>query len=170
MTSYVALLRGVNLGKRQLKMDDLKRIGGELGLERPRTYIASGNLLFASGKREAALKAELEDALQRHMGGPVGVMIRTAREMAAVAAANPFAGQPGNRVVAIFLDDAPPKDSAAQARHVAEERIELGKRELYVHYPDGQGRSKLIIPAAAKGTARNMNTVARLAELAKEAE
>ena len=168
MTAYVALLRGVNLGKRQLKMEDLKRIGGELGLERPRTYIASGNLLFASADSETALKAELEAALERHMGAPVGVMIRTATEMAAVAAANPFADQPGNRVVAIFLDDAPPKDSAAQARHLAEERIATGKRELYVHYPNGQGPSKLSIPAAAKGTARNMNTVARLAELARE--
>ena len=168
MTSYVALLRGVNLGKRQLRMEDLKRIGGELGLERSRTYIASGNLLFASGKRETALKAELEAAIERHMGAPVGVMIRTAQEMAAVAAANPFADEPGNNVVAIFLDDAPPKDSAAHARHLAEERIAPGKRELYVHYPNGQGPSKLIIPAAAKGTARNMNTVAKLAELAKE--
>ena len=170
MTSYVALLRGVNLGKRQLRMEDLKRIAGELGLERPRTYIASGNLLFASGKREKALKAELEDALEKHMGAPVGVMIRTAKEMAAVARANPFAKEPGNKVVAIFLDEAPPKDAAANAKKLDKERIELGKREVYVHHPDGQGPSKLIIPAAAKGTARNMNTVAKLAELAKETE
>ena len=168
MTSYVALLRGINLGKRQLRMEDLKRIAGELGLERPRTYIASGNLLFASGKGEKTLKAELEKALEEHMGAPVGVMIRSAKEMAAVTAANPFADEPGNKVVAIFLDDAPPKDSGAHARHLTEERIELGKRELYVHYPNGQGPSKLAIPAAAKGTARNMNTVAKLAALAQE--
>lgn len=170
MTSYVALLRGVNLGKRQLRMEDLRRIAGELGYGSARTYIASGNLLFASGKSEKALKAELEAALEKHMGAEVAVMIRSAKEMASVVKANPFAEEPGNRVVAIFLDDAPPKDSAAQAKHLAEERIELGKRELYVHYPDGQGPSKLSIPAAAKGTARNMNTVAKLAELAKEVE
>ena len=170
MTSYVALLRGVNLGKRQLQMEDLRRIAADLGLERPRTYIASGNLLFAGDKSEKGLKAELELALEKHMGAPVGVMIRTAKEMAAVAKANPFADQPGNRVVAIFLDAAPRGDAAAHARNLADERIETGKRELYVHYPDGQGPSKLIIPAAAKGTARNMNTVAKLAELAEDAE
>ncbi len=168
MTSYVALLRGVNLGKRQLKMDDLKRVASELGLGSPRTYIASGNLLFTSAKGEAELKRELERALEVHMGGPVGVMIRTAAEMAQAAAANPFVGEPGNRVVAIFLDEAPPKGFADQAKHVRNERMAPGRREIYVHYPDGQGPSKLQIPVAATGTARNMNSVAKLAELANE--
>ena len=64
MTTYVALLRAVNVGGRQLKMDELKRIAGELGLENPRTFIASGNLLFASGKGKGALKRELEAAIE----------------------------------------------------------------------------------------------------------
>ena len=168
MTSRVALLRGVNLGKRQLPMDDLRRIAAELGLERPRTYIASGNLLFASERDEAALKRELESALAEHMGARVGVMIRSGAELAQVDRDNPFAGEPGNRVVAIFLDEAPPSDSADRAKNVDGERIALGKREIYVHYPRGQGPSRLAIPAAAQGTARNMNTVARLAGLARE--
>ncbi len=168
MTSFVALLRGVNLGKRHLRMDDLKRIATELGLVSPRTFIASGNLLFASSKGEKALKRELEKALEAHMGAPVAVMIRTAKEIAQVAKANPFDHEPGNRVVAIFLDDAVSASVASEARHVAGERIALGRREIYVHYPDGQGRSKLSIPAAATGTARNMNTVAKLAEMAEE--
>jgi uncharacterized protein (DUF1697 family) len=168
MTSYVALLRGVNLGKRQLRMDDLRRVGSELGLESPRTFIASGNLLFASDRSERELKPALEAALGEHMGAAVPVMIRTGEEMARVVAANPFADQPGNRVVAIFLDDAPPKDFADCAKPVANERMAPGAREIYVHYPDGQGVSKLQIPAAASGTARNMNSVAKLAELAKE--
>lgn len=168
MTGYVALLRGINLGKRQLRMEDLRRIAGDLGLASPRTLIASGNLLFASDSSEQALKARLEAALEAHMGAPVPVMIRTASEMGAVAAANPFSDQPGNKVVAIFLDEAPPGDAAAGARHVANERIAPGLRELYVHYPDGQGPSKLAIPAAAAGTARNMNTVRKLADMAVE--
>ena len=168
MTSYVALLRGINLGKRQLRMDDLRRIATELGLESPKTYIASGNLLFASDKGEKALKTELEKRLAEHMGAPVGVMIRTAKQMADIASANPFAKEPGNKVVAIFLDQAPPAGAADQAKNVAAERIKLGEREIYVHYPDGQGPSKLVIPAAARGTARNMNSVAKLAEMAKE--
>lgn len=168
MTAFVALLRAVNVGGRQLAMADLKRIAGELGLDNPTTYIASGNLLFASRKSERELKKALETAIENHMGKPVGVMIRTAGDMAAVAAANPFADQPGNRVVAIFLDASPPKDTVTAAKNVADERIALGRREIYVHYPNGQGPSKLKIPAVATGTARNMNSVAKLAEMAKE--
>ena len=70
--------------------------------------------------------------------------------------------------VAIFLDETPPADGLRNAKNVAEERMAVGKREIYVHYPLGQGPSRLTIPAAARGTARNMNTVAKLAELAKE--
>ena len=168
MTAFVALLRAVNVGGRQLAMADLKRIAGELGLDNPTTYIASGNLLFASRKSERELKKALETAIENHMGKPVGVMIRTAGDMAAVAAANPFADQPGNRVIAIFLDASPPKDTVTAAKNVADERIALGRREIYVHYPNGQGPSKLKIPAVATGTARNMNSVAKLAEMAKE--
>jgi uncharacterized protein (DUF1697 family) len=170
MTAYVALLRAVNVGGRKLIMTELKEIARELGLGSPKTFIASGNLLFTSDKGEAELKAELEGVIAAHMGKPVGVMVRTMREMEAAAAANPFTDQPGNRVVAIFLDTPPPKDAAANAKNVVDERLALGGREIYVHYPNGQGESKLRIPAAADGTARNMNTVAKLAELAKEVE
>ena len=170
MTAYVALLRAVNLFGRPLLMSDLRCIAEEVGLASPRTFIASGNLLFASNKSERELKSALETAIERHMGKPIGVMIRTATEMAEVAEANPFADQPGNRVVAIFLDGAPSSDALDQARNVADERMALGKREIYVHYPGGQGPSKLKIPAAGTGTARNMNTVAKLAEMAKEIE
>jgi uncharacterized protein (DUF1697 family) len=168
VTAYVALLRAVNVGGRQLKMDELKRIAAGLGLDNPRTFIASGNLLFTSGKTEAALKADLEAALTSHMGNTVEVMIRTADQMRAVVAANPFAGEPGNRGVAIFFDQPPSADSIAKAKNVAEERLALGEREIYVHYPQGQGRSKLRLGDKAPGTARNMNSVARLAELARE--
>lgn len=170
MTAYVALLRAVNVGGQLLKMDDLKRIAGELGLGSPKTFIASGNLLFTSDRRECEIKADLERAIAAHMGRPIGVMLRTADEIAAVAASNPFAAQPGNRVVAIFLNHAPAKDAADAAKNVADESLALGAREIYVHYPSGQGQSKLRIPAAASGTARNMNTVAKLADLAKEME
>jgi uncharacterized protein (DUF1697 family) len=168
MTAFVGLLRAVNVGGRKLVMADLKAVADGLGLGAPKTFIASGNLLFTSSGSEGDVKAQLEAALTKHMGKPVGVMVRTAKEMAAVAEANPFADEPGDRVVAIFLDEAPPKGAAEQAKNVVDERMALGVREIYVHYPSGQGRSKLRIPAAANGTARNMNTVTKLAELAKE--
>ncbi|MEO7277189.1 MAG: DUF1697 domain-containing protein [Sphingomicrobium sp.] len=168
MTGYVALLRGVNLGKRQLKMADLKHIAVQLGLDNPRTFIASGNLLFSSAEPESVLRMALEAALRDHMGASVDVMVRTAAEMAAVARANPFAGEPGNQVAAIFLAQAPDAEALVEAKNVGDERMALGTREIYVHYPGGMGQSRLRIGAAAKGTARNMNTVARLAELAEE--
>jgi len=173
VTAYVALLRGVNLvGKSTLKMADLKAIADELKLEKARTYIASGNLLFVSDKPEEKLRELLEDRMQTHMSKQVRVMLRTAKEMAAVVKANPFPDGRGNNVQAFFLRDKPPKDLLATARGQADdERVAAGKREVYVAYGEkGIGRSRLRIPAAEAGTARNMNTVAKLAELARELE
>ena len=170
MTSYVALLRAVNVGGRKLLMSDLKAIAEEAGLERAKTFIASGNLLFASTKSEAAVARLLEKALTAHMKAEVAVLVRTAKEMAAVVKANPFADATGSKVAAIFLDQAPPADTIKKATGIADEELALGKREIYVHYPSGMGRSKLRIPAAAGGTARNMNTVAKLAAMAMEVE
>jgi uncharacterized protein (DUF1697 family) len=171
MTAYVALLRGVNLvGKSTLKMADLKAIAEELGLDGPRTFIASGNLLFASSEPEEKLRLMLEKRLQAHMGKNVRVMLRTAKEIAAVAHSNPFDDAPGKQVQVFFMNEPPPANLLETARNKADdERIAAGTREVFVAYGEkGIGRSRLRIPAAEAGTARNMNTVARLAELAKE--
>jgi uncharacterized protein (DUF1697 family) len=173
VTAYVALLRGVNLvGKSTLRMADLKAIADELKLEKARTYIASGNLLFVSDEPEEKLREMLEDRMQAHMGKQVRVMLRTAREMAAVVRGNPFADGRCNNVQAFFLNEKPPKDLLATIRNQADdERVAAGKREVFVAYGErGIGRSRMRIPAAEAGTARNMNTVANLAELAKEME
>lgn len=170
MTAYVALLRAVNVGgTSKLPMTELRKIAEDLGFENPRTYIASGNLLFSSDREEAEVRSLLEQALDVHMGKRVPVMVRTAAEMTAVASANPFADAPGRRVLATFLSEPPPSDALAGARNVEGERLALGSREIYVDYCGRLlGRSRLVIPAAAIGTARNMNSVAKLAELAKE--
>ena len=167
MTAFVALLRAVNVGGTgKLPMTELKAMCDAAGFNKVRTYIASGNALFESGLAEAEVKAALERALERYAGKPVGVLVRTAAEMAAVEAANPWAERPGNRVAAIFLDEAPPGDALEHAVGVTSEEMALGVREIYVHYPDGQADTRLRIPAAKAGTARNLNTVAKLAELA----
>lgn len=171
MTNYVALLRGVNLvGNSTLKMADLKAIAHDLGLKGARTYIASGNLVFTSEKPEEKLRLMLEKELQKHMGKEVRVMLRTADEMAEVVKANPFTDQPGNRVQAFFINDPPPEDLLSTVRNKADdEHIAGGPREVFVAYGErGIGKSRLRIPAAEAGTARNMNTVVRLAELARE--
>lgn len=171
MTVYVALLRGVNLvGNSTLKMADLKAIAEDAGLESVRTYVASGNLLFRSEKPEEKLRLMLEKALRRHMGKDVRVMLRTAAETEGVVRANPFADAPGNRVQAFFMNEPPPRNLLETVRNKADdERVAAGPREIFVAYGEkGIGRSRLRIPAAEAGTARNMNTVARLAELARE--
>ena len=167
MTATIALLRAVNVGGTgKLPMAELKAIADELGLANARTYIASGNLLFDTDLPEVRVKAMLEERLEAYAGKPVGVLVRSGAEMARVATANPFADAPGNRVVAIFLDQAPPPGALDEVRGLKDERIALGAREIYVHYGDGMADSRLVIPAAKAGTARNMNTVAKLASLA----
>ena len=94
--------------------------------------------------------------------------MRTGAEMAQVLARNPFADRSASATVAIFLDAPPPPDALSAALGRADEELKLGEREIYVHYPQGIGRSKLRIPAAREGTARNMNTIAKLASLAAE--
>ena len=169
MGSFVALLRAVNVGGTgKLPMSKLKAICEELGFSAVRTYIASGNVVFDSPKSEAAVRAALEKRLEAYAGKPVGVIVRTAAEMAAIAAKNPFPKAKPNFTVAIFLDRAPPADTLAGVRGLQDEEIRLGRREIYVHYPSGIGKSKLVIAAAKSGTARNMNTVAALAEMAAE--
>jgi uncharacterized protein (DUF1697 family) len=169
MPAFVALLRAVNVGGTgKLPMSDLKAMCEELGFGAVRTYIASGNVVFTSRKSEAAIKASLEKRLEAFAKKPVGVVVRSAAEMAEVAANNPFPDKATNRTVAIFLDKAPPKDALDGIRGRKDEQIKLGRREIYVHYGDGMGTSKLVIPAAKAGTARNMNTVATLARMAAE--
>jgi len=164
MTAYIALLRAVNVGGTgKLPMTDLKSICELAGFTKVRTYIASGNVVFTSPKSEAQVKSTLEAA---YAGKPVGVLVRTAAEMAAVVAANPFPAMPGNRTVAIFLDAPPPLNALEAAVGVNGEQMSLGLREIYVHYGEGMADSRLRIPAAKNGTARNMNTVAKLAEMA----
>ena len=170
MTSFIALLRAVNVGGTgKLPMSDLKELCEELGFGAVRTYIASGNVVFESRKSEAAVKAALEKRLEAYAGKPVGVVVRTAEEMAQVLSDNPFPKAAPNRTMAVFLDRAPPTDALAGIRGQKDEEIRLGRREIYIHYGQGMAKSKLVIAAAKVGTARNMNTIAVLARMAGEA-
>lgn len=166
MKSFVALLRAVNVGGTgKLPMSELKAMCETAGFAEVRTFIASGNVVFKSAKSEPAIKAALEASLQRYAGKPVGVLVRSAEELAAVLKANPFPKAAPNRTVAIFLDKPPGAKALAEITGQAGEEVRLGKREIYVHYGDGMGKSKLKIKAAADGTARNMNTIAKLTAL-----
>jgi uncharacterized protein (DUF1697 family) len=169
MAAFIALLRAVNVGGTgKLPMSDLKGMCEASGFSGVRTYIASGNVVFTSGKSEAAVKKALEAKLEAYAGKPVGVLVRSAAEIQTVLAGNPFPKAPANRVVAVFLDSPPPKDTLAAVRGQKDEAISLGKREIYIHYGEGMAKSKLVVPAAKTGTARNMNTIATLAKMAAD--
>jgi uncharacterized protein (DUF1697 family) len=169
MPVYVALLRAINVGGTgKLPMSDLEAMCVAAGFSNVRTYIASGNVVFRSGKSAAKVKHELEKRLQSYAGKPVGVAIRTADELSAVLESNPFKRAQQSKAVAIFLDSPPPADALDDAVGQAREEVRLGKREIYVHYVDGIGRSKLRIPAAREGTMRNMNTIVKLVAIAAE--
>ena len=170
MTRYVALLRAVNVGGTgKLPMTNLVEMCTQLGFTNVETYIASGNVIFDSGISPAKIRSGIQGSLLDWFGKPMGVTLRTATEIAAVLAANPFPQTEPSRTYAIFLDDAPPVDALAHATGQSTEELRLVGREIFIHYPQGMGRSKLKIPAAKSGTARNINTIARLAEIAAKA-
>lgn len=168
MASFVALLRAVNVGGTgKLAMSDLKAVCEAAGCVHVRTYIASGNVVFASDGTEQSIKALLEARLETHTGHPVCVLVRTATAIADIVARNPFPCASGDRVAVIFLEHAAASDILDDVSGRADdEKLLLGHREIYVHYAGGIGRSKLRIPAARTGTARNMNTVTKLSVMA----
>lgn len=169
MMAYVALLRAINVGGTgRLPMRDLVKMCERAGFSSVRTYIASGNVVFSSGATEAAVKADLEEVLNAYLGKPVGVLVRTAAELSMVLADNPFPDAPPSKVMTLFLDQAPDPREIETVSGRANEVLKLGTREIYVHYPEGMGRSTLKVPAASYGTARNINTIAKLVAMASE--
>jgi uncharacterized protein (DUF1697 family) len=170
MTVYVALLRAINVGGTgRLAMKDLTALCTGLGFTEVRTYIQSGNVVFASGKAEEAVRKALEAALTKTLGKPADIVVRTAAEMATVRADNPFPKAPAAKVGVAFLNRHLPKAALEEVVIPGREEIALGRREAYIHFPDGMGRSKLKLPKAwGPATLRNINTVGRLAAMAAE--
>lgn len=168
MATFVALLRAINVGGTgKLAMTDLVKLCEKAGFKDVKTYIQSGNVVFETGASEARVKAVLEKALAAKLGKPVGVLLRSGVELDRVLAGNPFTKAPPNRVIVQFLDQAPPANVLDGVKATAGEELVLRGRELYIHYPVGQGVSKLKVPLAKVSTGRNLNTVARLAEMAR---
>lgn len=169
MLIFIALLRAVNIGGTgKLPMSDLKTMCDEIGFAEVQTYIASGNVVFKSNETADKVKMLLEAKLQAYAGKPVGVHVRTLEEMAQVLADNPYADEAPNRTLVIFLDSAPPADAIEKTTGLQGEKLQLGKQEIYAYYGEGMADSKLKIPAAKTGTARNINTVKKLLEIAEK--
>src|SRR5215470_17547022 len=110
MTAYVALLRAVNVGGTgKLPMADLRSMCCDLGFANVETYIASGNVVFASKASAAKVKTDLEARLLDYAGKRIAVVVRNGAEMQAVLAANPFPKAPAKYTYTIFLDEPRPE-------------------------------------------------------------
>jgi uncharacterized protein (DUF1697 family) len=176
-TSYVALLRAVNLGGRNaISMADLREMAEDLGLTDGKTLLQSGNLVFKSTRQsDAALERMLQAETDKRLGLQTDFFVRDGREMAAIVSANPFREQaerdPGHLVV-LFLKDVPKPDDvrALEVAIPGREIVRASGRHLYVVYTDGIGRSRLTNVLIEKklrtrSTGRNWNTVLKLAAL-----
>ncbi|MEU8184789.1 DUF1697 domain-containing protein [Micromonospora sp. NPDC049044] len=176
MTRYVALLRGVNVGTTRLAMADLRRIVTDLGHEEVKTYLQSGNVAFGSTVRDAGkLAAGIERALADELALSVPVLVRSGREMAAVAGGNPYADREDDptRLLVAFLATAPKKSAVDALAVPGGENVSftVTGREVFLHFPDGgYGRSKFTNAYLEKqlgvvSTSRNWKSVRALAEL-----
>ena len=179
MTTWIALVRGINVGSHnRVAMQDLRRMCERLGLEEVKTLLNSGNVVFRSGERDAArLERLLEQETEKRLGVKPAYFLRTADEWAKVVMRNPFpdaaARDPGH-LLAVLMRRPPRREAVAALRAAipGRELVEVRGREAYFVYPDGIGRSKLTAALVEKhlggaGTARNWNTVLKLLALTK---
>lgn len=150
-------------------MADLRSMAEEIGFENVRTYIPSGNIVFTSDRPQSEVKLALEQRLERHADKPVGVLIRSTQELWDVLIRNPFPDAERNKVGVLFFNDAPKDNAIEVSKGRSDEEIELGTKEIYVHFPSGMGRSKLRLDPMNEGTMRNLNTVAKLSTMAQQA-
>jgi uncharacterized protein (DUF1697 family) len=179
MQAIIAMLRGVNVGPHnRISMEALRALYGSLGLQNVQTYVQSGNVVFASNERNlSALAKRIDDGFEKTFGFRAAMILRTAGEMRAVIAKNPFAArkdvQP-NKLLVTFLKEElnPEAQKQLELIRVGPEEIKAHARELYVYYPHGMGRSKLpaVMDRVLKkdGTARNWNSVTTLLEMAEQ--
>jgi len=178
MTTFVSLLRGINVGgHKKIKMADLRAMYEGLGFSEVQSYIQSGNVVFeAPGGKVEALGDRIEAAIQAEFGFEVPVMIRTAEELRGAVDRCPFVAidveQDGAKVLVTFLSGEPAEAGVdwLQSMAVRPDRLVVVGREIYWHCPGGFGNSKLSMTALERklgmsATGRNWKTVLRLVEM-----
>ncbi len=174
--TYVALLRGINLGSRnRVSMPNLRTLLESLGAEDVVTYLQSGNVVFKSAEGADTLNRAIEGRIHRDVGLSVSVLLRTPQQLAKVRAGNPFARdvKDPTKLHVTFLAEKPDRASVRNLdpRRAEPDELRLVAQEIYLHCPNGYGRSKLTNAYFEKqlgvaATTRNWKTVTKLAELA----
>jgi len=182
MPILISMLRGVNVGPHnRIKMDELRSLYKSLGLEDPRTYVQSGNVIFRTKEKNLVqLASQIQDAIEKKCKFRPGVILRRTNEFRKAIAATPFADRPElepGKILVTFLADEPPKETHANLAKFEEypEELHLKGRELYIYFPNGAGKSKLPWSSVEKflkvtGTARNWNSVTKMLAMAEEME
>jgi uncharacterized protein (DUF1697 family) len=176
MSLHIALLRAVNVGGRKVLKDDLLGLAQDLGFDDAKTLLASGNLvLWGQGASDAEMERRLEDGLEKRMGLRTEFMVRSPAELKAIIAGNPFPDlvetRPQHLVVNFLKHSVPIADvEVLRASITGRERFEARGKELYIEFIDGIGESMLDrdwrkTRKAPVGTARNWNTVLKLAAM-----
>jgi uncharacterized protein (DUF1697 family) len=168
---YAAFMRGLNLGKRNVKMEDLKRIFVKAGFTNVESFIASGNIVFESPSKDtAALEKKIEAALEKTLGYDVDTFIRDFAELAVIGRAMPFKGLVDAPTYVVGFLHAP-LDAAGKKRFMAlaskEDRFAASGREVFWHSTIGQGESKFganVFDKAlgVQSTWRNLRTVRKM--------
>lgn len=176
------MLRGVNVGSHnRIKMDALRELYESLGLEDPRTYVQSGNVVFRTDAQDLdRLVKRIQSGIERRFGFHSDVVARTSTEMRSVVARNPFAARRNidpAKLLVTFLAGHPAPEAREKALSIKAEPEELriDGRELYIYFPNGLARPKLSLVSLERtlkvsGTGRNWNSVVKLLELAESLE
>jgi uncharacterized protein (DUF1697 family) len=176
MMIYVALLRAINVGGNNLiKMADLRDLLAGLGLE-AKTHLQSGNAVFkARSADRRKLSAAISDAIHQAHGHRPDVILRTADELRRALDRVPFdaAANPSQVLITFLAGPADPEGARTVGAYEGPEVAVVDGEEVYVHFPEGIGRSKFSrVPMekllGTRGTARNLNTVRKLLEMAEE--
>lgn len=178
MQQRVALLRGINVGSRnRVAMPALRELLNDAGLEGARTYLQSGNVVLPSADSAPKLEQRLEQLIAERFGIEVGVVVRTAKQLADVVELNPLAevATEPKRYQVTFLSRplAPERVEQLEALASGSERFAAHDRELYAWHPEGVARSRLWAKLASTGlgvkaTSRNWSTVTALLAMASE--
>ena len=180
MPSWVALLRGINVGgQKVVSMERFRGSFAAMGFRDVRTYVQSGNVVFETAADTCdALTRKIEEGIRRDFGFSVVVILRTAKELKKIVKTNPFLSEEGIEQAKLHVTflARPPINAALknlEALPTSPDRFRLMGREIYLYCPDGYGRTKLSNNAFEKrlsvaATTRNWKTTTALCEMAGE--
>ena len=179
MTTYVAMLRGINVsGHKIIKMERLREAFAELGFKNVRTYVQSGNVVFETEDAAAGLSAKIQKKILKDFGFDVPTLTKSGAEMAEIVKRNPLVKDKAidpMKLHVTFLSDDPPKNALELLQPLAAgpEQIRILGRAIYLYCPNGYGNTKLTNTTIEKklscgATTRNWNTTKKLLEMANK--